>query len=79
LKSESGFARIFDTEGRKKDHKDELVFRWLDYNSDRETLKVISNRNGASLTKDSEDGCWRLYLFVENTVTYESVETPLRI
>lgn len=44
---------------------------------DRETLTVIPTRDGRSFYRDPDSGnCWRLYLFVENTVSYDLVEKP---
>ena len=42
----------------------------------RGTLTVIPTIAGATYYKDSRDGYWRLYDFVEGTVTKERVEDP---
>lgn len=42
---------------------------------DRETLNVVKTRDGASYYKDSEDNCWRIFLFIESTICLEQVET----
>jgi Ser/Thr protein kinase RdoA (MazF antagonist) len=40
------------------------------------SLRVIPTLTGEKYFKDSEDGYWRLYDFVEGTVTKERVENP---
>lgn len=43
---------------------------------DRETLTVIRTNDGAPLFRDGDGGCWRCYLFVEDTVSYDLVQRP---
>ena len=40
------------------------------------SLTVLPTSDGGRFFKDSEDGCWRLYDFVEGSVTKERVENP---
>ena len=42
----------------------------------REALEVLRPKNGQPYYTDSQGGAWRLYPFVENTVCYQSAETP---
>ncbi len=39
----------------------------------RETLTVIPTVSGDNYYRDNEGGCWRMYLFVENTETYQTI------
>lgn len=43
---------------------------------ERETLTVIPTRNGKPYFRDTEDGCWRVYQFIEDTLSYDLVEKP---
>ena len=43
---------------------------------DRETLKLVRTRDGRSYYTAPDGGCWRAFLFVENTVAYQTVENP---
>lgn len=43
---------------------------------DRETINVIKTENGENYYKDKNGECWRLVLFVTNSVSYDKVETP---
>jgi len=43
----------------------------------RETLTVLNTKENGTMAKDSEGGCWRLYLFVKKTVSCETVENPI--
>lgn len=43
---------------------------------DRETLTVIPSADGKSYYKDSQKNYWRCYLFIENTICCETVDTP---
>ena len=40
------------------------------------TLTVVPTLDGGRFFKDSREGCWRLYDFVEGTITKERVENP---
>ena len=42
--------------------------------ADRETLNLIMTKDGKSYYKSEDEGCWRLMLFVENSICYERVE-----
>lgn len=42
----------------------------------RETLTVIPTVDGGAFHREENGKCWRVYEFVENTVTYQSVERP---
>ena len=42
----------------------------------RETLTVIRDREGHSYFTASDGGAWRCYLFIENTVCYQTPENP---
>ena len=42
---------------------------------DRETLTVIPTRDGSSYYRDIRGGCWRVYLFVERTISYDLAES----
>ncbi len=43
---------------------------------DREALRVIRPRNGQPYYTDRDGGAWRLYPFVEETVCYQTAQTP---
>lgn len=43
---------------------------------DRETLTVLPAINGTPIYTTKDGGCWRCYLFVENTICYQVAETP---
>lgn len=43
---------------------------------DRETLKVIPTKDGASYYTDSHGNAWRANLFIEDTYCYQISETP---
>ena len=40
----------------------------------RETLNLVLTIDGKSYYRDSEDGYWRAFLFIENAITYNKVE-----
>ena len=42
----------------------------------RETLNVIKTRDGKGYCKDDEGKCYRMYDFIKNTVSYDSVTCP---
>lgn len=42
---------------------------------DRETLTVIKTKDGAPYYKDAEGSCWRVYVFIEDTITLQSART----
>ena len=43
---------------------------------EREALRVIRPRNGEPYYTDSANGAWRVYPFVEDTICYQTAETP---
>lgn len=43
---------------------------------DRETLNLIPAKDGRNYYMDREGQCWRLVLFIEDSVCYEQVEKP---
>ncbi|MDE7219134.1 MAG: aminoglycoside phosphotransferase family protein, partial [Oscillospiraceae bacterium] len=43
---------------------------------EREAMQVIRPRNGEPYFTDSNGGAWRVYPFVEDTVCYQTAETP---
>ena len=43
--------------------------------ADRRTLTVIPARDGGNYYRDETGGCWRAYVFVENTVSLQQVES----
>jgi len=43
----------------------------------RETLTVIKTKDGKNYYKDEEDSYWRVYIFIENTVTLQVIEDPM--
>lgn len=45
----------------------------------RETMNVIFTKDGKSFYKDSENNCYRMYLFVENSISYDFVENPVQL
>lgn len=45
-------------------------------NPDRETLNVVKTRDGASYYQDRKHNYWRVFLFAENTMCLEQVESP---
>lgn len=45
-------------------------------NPDRETMNVVMTKDGKPFFKDSQGCYWRTYLFVEDTVCFDKVETP---
>lgn len=42
----------------------------------RETMTVVRPRSGEDFFTDREGGAWRVYTFVEQTICYQSAETP---
>ena len=42
----------------------------------RVTLQVIPTIEGKPYFRDAQDGCWRVYTFVEDTVCLQQVKTP---
>ena len=42
----------------------------------REALEVLRPKNGEPFYTDSQGGAWRLYPFVEDTICYQSAQTP---
>lgn len=45
-------------------------------NPDRETMNVISSKNGKSYIKDSIGSSWRAYTFIDNATSYDQVKKP---
>ena len=43
---------------------------------DRETLTLVKTREGKFCFHDDEGGCWRVYLFVEGTISRDLPDTP---
>jgi hypothetical protein len=41
----------------------------------RETLNIVPAIDGGNLYRDADGGYWRAYLFIEDTVTYDKVES----
>ena len=42
----------------------------------RETLTFFSTTQGKNMARDDEDGCWRMYRFVENSACYDAADSP---
>lgn len=42
----------------------------------RETLNVIRTKDGKAYHQDAEGGCWRMYVFIEDTFSLMVVEKP---
>ena len=42
----------------------------------REALEVLRPKNGQPYYTDQGDGAWRVYPFVENTICYQTAESP---
>ena len=45
-------------------------------NPDRETLTVVPTHDGAPYLRDPDGGCWRVYPFIEDTISYQTVDQP---
>ncbi len=43
---------------------------------ERETLNIVLTHDGKPVYQDSEGGFWRVYNFIENTVTLQQAKTP---
>ncbi len=43
---------------------------------ERETLTLVKSVDGKSYVKDAEGNSWRVYLFVEDTISFDVVEKP---
>lgn len=41
---------------------------------ERETLTLIRTNEGKTYYTDAEGGCWRAFLFIENTIAYQTVD-----
>ena len=54
--------------------KKEIIARGGDYT--RETLNVVPTLDGKPYYRDSADGCWRGYLFIEDATTFDTVKDP---
>lgn len=39
---------------------------------DRNTLTIIPTKDGREYYRDDDGGCWRIYKFIEDTITYQS-------
>ena len=46
--------------------------------ADRETLRLIPTRSGEDFLLTADGGCWRLMPFVEGSVCYDTVESPMQ-
>ncbi len=44
--------------------------------SDRETMTLVPAYDGRNFWIDEQDGYWRVYLYVPNTISYDMAETP---
>ncbi len=47
-----------------------------DGNPDRETLTVVPTKDGKSFYTDEDGNCYRMYLFIENSISYDVAENP---
>lgn len=45
-------------------------------NPDRETLHYIKTKDGKKLFRDSDGNCYRSYVFVEDSISYDMVDSP---
>ena len=45
-------------------------------NPDRESLTVVKTKNGESFYKRDENSYYRVYIFIENTIAYQTVNKP---
>ena len=45
----------------------------------RETMTVILTKDGKSFYKDDENNYYRMYTFIENSVSYDFVENPVQL
>ena len=43
---------------------------------ERETLKLIKTKDGKNYFVDENGDCWRAFLFIENTIAYQTVDSP---
>lgn len=43
--------------------------------SERETLTLVRTKDGGSYYTDPDGECWRAFLFIENTIAYQTVES----
>ena len=43
---------------------------------DRECLQLVPHKTGALYFQDEEGGYWRCFIFIENAVTFQTVEKP---
>lgn len=43
---------------------------------DRECLQLVPDKAGAPYLQDGEGGYWRCFIFIENAVTFQTVEKP---
>lgn len=44
-------------------------------NPDRETLIIIPTKDGKNYMMDEDNGCWRMYIFIEDTLTYQLADS----
>lgn len=51
--------------------KEKIALEGGDIN--RETINVVNTKNGSSFFRDSIGSCWRVYLFVEDSISYDKV------
>lgn len=47
-------------------------------NADRETLTLVKTVDGKNYFRDEDGECYRVYKFIENTVSYDLVENPVQ-
>lgn len=45
-------------------------------NPDRETLTIVNTKDGKLFYEDTNKGCWRAYLFIDDATCYQSAEKP---
>ncbi len=46
---------------------------------ERETLTVITTRSGKPYYKADDGGCYRMYRFIDNAVSYDAVKDPVQL
>lgn len=46
---------------------------------ERSTLTIVRTNDGGLFYSDDEGGCWRVYKFIENAVTYNKCEDPMQM
>lgn len=46
-------------------------------NTDRCTLEVIKTKDGKNYYKENDDAYWRMYIYIDDVVSYQIVEDPI--